>query len=214
VAAPAKATETAKRRARARRRRTVSSLAASSWVSPPSPGSLRAGEYGFEVMLPKALAPELLAELERLSAAFELERISPNDFAAAVVEAGGLSARALLGRPLLPTELQLEWRLAPKWRRVRQVGPAGDRRSVLFCATGLRSGIVRFAGREIGEVVFAHRRADGSAFGLAVVETAVSHPGLTFSADGDETLTTCSAPLFRPRSLGVRPQVDRFKARS
>lgn len=174
----------------------------------------RAGEYGFEVMLPRALAPELLAELEHLSASFEVEQISPDDFAAAVVEAGGFSARALLGRPLRPAELQLEWRLAPRWRRVREVGPAGDRRSVLFVAAGPRSGTLRLAGREVGEVVFSHTRSDGSAFGLAVVETAVSHPGLTFSADGDETLTTCSAPLFRPRSLGVRPQVDRFKARS
>jgi glycine cleavage system aminomethyltransferase T/acyl carrier protein len=171
----------------------------------------RTGEYGFEVILPRALAPELLAKLAGLGRRFDLAEISPDDLAAAIVETGGFSARALLRKPLSPAELQLDWRLAPKLRRQRASGPSGERRSVLFRAASPSEGPLYLGERVLGEVVFSHRRSDGTAFGLALVETASSHPGLTLTTESGATVTTHSAPLVRPRSLGVRPQVDRFE---
>jgi hypothetical protein len=154
-----------------------------------------------------------LAQLDALAARFEIEPISPDELAAAIVEAGGFSARALLARGLTAAELQLEWRLSRKRRRAREPGAKEARRSILFVAPQLCSGVLRQEGREVGEVVFSRARADGSAFGLAVLEAPLSHPGLTVVDERGVTAQTHSAPLVRPRSLGVRPQVDRFERR-
>lgn len=177
----------------------------------------RTGEYGFEVLLAEGSRASRLAKLDELMPRFDGALLSVDELAAATVESGGFSIRALGPAHASPIELQLGFRLSPKKRSASLDAVAArrarfHRRTVLFTSSREVVGALRVPdGPVVGHVVYGRAR-DDAFFGVALVDATLAHPGLSL-VDGHGTeLHTRSAPLVRPRSLDVRPHVDRYRS--
>jgi aminomethyltransferase len=174
----------------------------------------KTGEYGYDLLMPKA---QLEATRERLVAAaqrFGGRVVTRDVLDLCALEAGFFNVRRHVREGLTPVELQLQWRVSAG-RAYPGSASIADRRKaprgrIALFAAGKEpplDGAITLAGGQVGTVLDAGWSfARDEAIGVALLDTAVSHAGLTGFACGDIALRTISSPAINNRSLYVDPQ--------
>jgi glycine cleavage system aminomethyltransferase T len=185
----------------------------------------KTGEYGYDVVVPKADADGLRERLGALGRPFGVRDASVDDLDLCALENGIFSIRAPGATTLSPVALQLSWRLDPRrtfpgvdaLRRARQ---AQTHRITRF--RGPTGGLVPAPGEPValgdafvGEVLEARGSyALDAPVGLLRLDVAVAHPGLDVTVGGRPGFRTVSSPLLHNRSLFLDAQRHAFATRA
>jgi glycine cleavage system aminomethyltransferase T len=182
----------------------------------------RTGEYGYELLVPRAEAAALRERLSAVGAALELREVARDTLDDAALE----NAFWVPGVPGLagldPLALQLRWRLSwdKLWpggdvlRAVRAEGPR--RRLTAFRAAAANPyAEVELGASTVGEVRVVRPAPDGEGvIGYALVDVALAHPGLPGLSTAGGPLALVSPPFVRNLSLFVKPQRHRYANRA
>jgi glycine cleavage system aminomethyltransferase T len=180
------------------------------------------GEYGFDVLVPKAQADATWQRMQELGEPLGAKEVGVEALDHCSLENWYFSIRTLHGAPkgtvLTPLELQLQWRVSYEKEFVgsealRARREAGSlRRATAFTsptpvAAGQR---VLYDGREIGTVLVATTSCTrGDGLGIALIDRDLAHPGIDrFVVDapgGPVAMLTRTPPLINNRSLHVDP---------
>jgi aminomethyltransferase len=176
------------------------------------------GEYGYDLLIPRAAAAEVDARLRELGEAFDLVEVSQQDVDHCALESGFFCPRhrGVLGRS--PLELQLQWRLSPD--RVDYRGAAGvavarahpPTRRLSWVIGRLEDpapepGPVTRDGVEVGELLDGFVSPMLGCFvGLALIDRPLAHPWIAEFFVGDLELRTEAPPLLQNRSIFVDPR--------
>lgn len=186
----------------------------------------RVGEYGYDVLVPRAESASFSARIEPLSHEFSLRRVSLAALDVCALENFVFNPRGE-GRVLRdPIELQLQWRLSyakeypgvGRLRELRKRGP--EHRAVLLASDEeLVAGDEVLCGeRKIGSVIHAHRSPTrGDFLAVARLKTAYAAPGLeryaAVRAGARASASVVSAPAVNNRSVYVDPQRHAHRTR-
>lgn len=174
----------------------------------------KTGEYGYELLVPRAQLGEIRALLLDAGRRFDLREASLAALDLCRLEGGFFNVRRE-GRPgLTPVELQLQWRVGAhrSYRGAEEVAarrraPRG-RATMIVSPSEIRAdAAVELDGERVGTVLHAgpsHTRGDW--LGLALFEPAVAHAGLEGFTCGGAPVRTASVPAVNNRSLFVDPQ--------
>ena len=199
----------------------------------------KTGEYGYLLLVPRAVEADVEAKLEGAGRALEMVRVSLDALDLCALENWHFSVRTLretaLARPLTPIELQLQWRVdydkefpgagALRARRaegakVRATSFTAD--GPLFSGQSLRlaDGTSEASQRleEVAGEVLAARFSPtmGMWVGAALLATRLAHPHLLLTAMSEGTLarvTTRTTPLVENASLRIEPHKHSFATR-
>jgi glycine cleavage system aminomethyltransferase T len=180
----------------------------------------RTGEFGYEVLVPRADAEEKLARLAELGRGFDLARVPQESVDRCTLEAGGFVARRERLAALSPIELQLQWRLSARKNHRGRAGLDRRRAAATHRITWFRSPTtldvdtpVRLGEDPVGVVLTCEPLSRGSGSGgIALLERRIAHAGIELATD-EGPLTTASAPLVEPLSAQVRTHSDAFATR-
>jgi glycine cleavage system aminomethyltransferase T len=186
----------------------------------------RVGEYGYDVLVPRAASASFTARLEPFAEEFGLRRVSQAALDVCALENFVFNPRAE-GRTLRdPIELQLQWRLsygkeypgAGRLRERRTRGP--DRRAVLLAGDHelVAGDEVRCGDATIGHVLHAQRSPiRGDFLAVARLKIAYAAPGLEQYAavrgGVRAPARVISAPAVNNRSVYVDPQRHTHRTR-
>ena len=186
----------------------------------------RVGEYGYDVLVPRAANASFTARLDPLAEEFALRRVSQAALDVCALENFVFNPRGE-GRTLRdPIELQLQWRLsygkeypgAARLRDRRTRGP--EHRAVLLASDHelVAGDEVRCGDAGIGQVLHAQRSPTrGDFLAVARLKVAYAAPGLAEYAvmrDGIRAaVRVISAPAVNNRSVYVDPQRHAHRTR-
>lgn len=187
----------------------------------------KTGEYGYDLLVPRAEVERWRERILEEGRAFDLERCTMEDLDQCALENWFFNPRREGRSGATPLELQLQWRVS---RRKTFVGSgalearrrAGIREQ-LVCVVGpgpfAAGDPVAFEERPIGRIVNAGRcELRGEWIGMALVEVALAHagiPGLEAGGPGVSTpLRTVAPPVLSNRSLFVQPQRHSYLTRA
>lgn len=181
----------------------------------------RTGEFGYEVLVPRAALVATRARLLEAGVAFDLAPATRAGIERCAIENGDVP-RSARTATLSPIELQLQWRTSRK--KSYRGREALDRRRAT--ATQRVAWFQSDAPIPLGAPVLedgdprgwvlasAPSTVDaGRAVGVALLEREVSHPGLDFVGAHGAAIRTASPPLVAPSSRQVRPHIDRYATR-
>jgi glycine cleavage system aminomethyltransferase T len=176
----------------------------------------KTGEYGYDLLVPRAEAAALRADLERLGRSLELRKVGVAALDHCALENWFFSMRHLrdttLAEPLTPLELQLQWRVSydrdyvgADALRARRARGIEVRTSSVSSEAELSPGQrVQLGSQDVGEVLAAGRSALlGRHVGVALLATRLAHPGVTGLSAHGAALRVHSPPLINNRSLHV-----------
>ena len=182
------------------------------------------GEYGYEVLVPKARRDAVVGRLLEVGKRFDLVHVTEAALSHCALENCFFDAR-LVERcntlDLTPIELQLQWRIssAKAYRggdAVRARKSALRQRVTAVRSThALRTGDeVRHGDRVIGAVLDAERSLTlGDSVGLALLDLPYAHSGIDRYTANGAPLRTVSAPFVNNLSSYVNPQRHSYAAR-
>jgi len=202
----------------------------------------RTGEYGYDLLVPRARAAELAAELASTGQELETRAVSLAALDHCALENWHFSPRNLGRRKtqflpvLTPIELQLQWRVAYDRRflgsealaarraarsgyRVACVSTAADIDTNMNMSMNMKEGApILLHGHPVGQVLTAvqsfFRQED---VGAALLPDVLAHPGTeglaVLTADGPVALRTHAPPLLNNRSLFVVPHRHSYASR-
>jgi aminomethyltransferase len=174
----------------------------------------KTGEYGYDLLVERARLPGLRAQLTALGRRFELRQIGLPALEIAGLEAGFFNVRRWVRDGLTPIELQLQWRVTTGRTFPGSVALAEHRRAprgrVSLVASPAALAIdaaIELDGAPAGSVLDAgYSPTRGEWLGVAMLDRAVGHAGLTGFTSGGAPVRTISAPAVNNRSLYVDPQ--------
>jgi glycine cleavage system aminomethyltransferase T len=178
----------------------------------------RTGEYGYEALVPRALAASERDRWQSLGEPLDLRRVTQESIDRCTLEAGGFVARRASLSALRPAELQLRWRVALGKEHRGATACARHlqvRRITWFVADEpLAVGMpVDCDGEVIGAVLTCEPLSRGRGCGgIALLDLRLAHPGLRLGAEG-RFLATASAPLVEPTSSRIRAATDSYTTR-
>jgi glycine cleavage system aminomethyltransferase T len=191
----------------------------------------KTGEYGYDLLVPGARTPDLVARLEDVGRAFDLRRVGLVALEQCALENGFFNVRREGARGLTPIDLGVQWRVS---YRKEYVGSAAlsalrnegwaRRATTVLAEQPLSAGDAVFLdGDRIGEVLTAGESTLVKAHvGLALIDKPFGHAGIDrFTAAataGDSArrvaLTTVSPPVVDNRSLYINPQRHAYATRA
>jgi aminomethyltransferase len=187
----------------------------------------KTGEYGYLLIVPRASAPKVEAELRKLGGPLDLAPVSLEALDLCALESGHFAMRWLRegDQVLTPIELQLQWRVtysrefvgADALRARRSEG--AKERVTCFVAEGpvARGQRVRLGALELGEVLTACASPTiQRTVGWALLSRPFAHPHIDLEAvapEGALPLRTCPAFLFETLSLRVQPHLGHTYAK-
>jgi glycine cleavage system aminomethyltransferase T len=192
----------------------------------------KTGEYGYDLLVPRARVPSFGAEVRRQGETLGLGPVGLAALDQAALENWQFNIRALQGggalaRTLTPLELQLQWRVGydrafvgvEALRARRAQGPAVRLTSFTARADVAAGQPVLWDREVVGEVLacgWSHTR--GEQVGAALITTRLAHPGIDAftagTAAGAVPLRTRTPPLLDNRSLYVDPHRHSYAART
>jgi aminomethyltransferase len=192
----------------------------------------KTGEYGYDLLVPRADAETWGARLARLGEGLGAREVGLAALDQAALEGWHFNIRALRGAAaadLTPVELQLQWRVSydPQRRyvgaealRARRARGAAVRLTCFSAAGPVAAGdAVTMGERIVGRVLaagFCHAR--GEEVGMALLERSLAHPGIhdwrARTGAGEVPLVTRTPPLLDNRSLYVDPHRHSYATRA
>jgi glycine cleavage system aminomethyltransferase T len=160
--------------------------------------------------------------VETIGRAFELRTVGLEALERCALEAGFFSVRRQVREGLTPVELQLQWRLGSTKSYVGSEAVAAHRRApkgrvaMIASAAALeRDAAIDIDGTRVGTILDAGwSPTRDEHIGVALLDRAVSHAGLTGFASGGHAVRTISAPTVNNRSLYVDPQRHTWASRA
>ncbi len=185
----------------------------------------KTGEYGYDLLVPRAQVPAWRDRVLEVGRRFDLERCGLDDLDQCALENWFFNPRREGRTGATPLELQLQWRVSRRKAFVGSEALAARRdagvRERLVCVVGpgpIAAGEeIAFGGRPVGRVVNAGPCAlRGDWVGTALVERALAHAGVRgFQAGVAGTpLRTVAPPILNNRSLYVQPQRHSYLTRA
>jgi len=184
----------------------------------------KTGEYGYVLIVDREHSETTWNSLVELGRGFDAAEASLEALDVCALENWFFNVRREGRARVTPIELQLQWRLSRKKsfvgsEAVRQRLEEGltRRATTLLSKEPFAVGDqVSLAGRVIGDIVnAAHSPVRGEWVGLALLDLAYAHPGITTLRVGPERTSarTVSPPVLQNRSLYVNPQVHSYASR-
>lgn len=186
----------------------------------------KTGEYGYDLVLPRAAMAKLRPRLLDAGRAFELTEVDLEALDQCALENGFFNVRREGRAAVTPLELQLQWRLS---RRKEHVGSAalsalrdaGIKQRATYIKSDSAIAIgdrVCYDAAEIGTIInCGHSPLRGDWVGLALLALPYAYSGVdrfvAQTAAGATPISTVSSPLMQNRSLFVSPQRDSFANR-
>ncbi len=186
----------------------------------------KTGEYGYLLLVPRASAGEVEANLVRVGGPLDLAIVTRDALDVCALENWHFSMRTLretnFVSKLTPVELQLQWGIVYTREFVGAEALRAHRaeaKARVTCfvaegpiATGQR---IELAGEHVGEVLAACASPTlGHTVGAALLELRFAHPHVTFRArDPDLPLRTVTASLVDNASLHVQPHKHSYATR-
>lgn len=187
----------------------------------------KAGEFGYDALVPEAEAAGLEARLREAGQRFHLGFADLATLDQCALENWFFNARREGQAPgVTPLELQLQWRVSYRkdfrgsaaLRARRQEG-ARQRLTCVLSAEPLQAGDrVLFGDRELGPVVAAgHSATRGEWVGSALLDVAYAYPWIdryeVARGGARQRIRTAAPPVIDNRSLHVNPQRHTFAGR-
>lgn len=189
----------------------------------------KAGEYAYQLLVPREHEAALRAQLAELAPSFELQTIGRTARSLCALEQGSFDIEHGCAAALTPLELQLQWRLdygknSPGIAAVRAQRDRGDAKRITCWVAPVGESpecgaAVELEGRDVGRVI--HTAASPTldcVVGLALLDRRIAHPGLSMTwhdrAGQAHPLQTVAPPLLNNRSLFVHPHRHTFARRS
>jgi aminomethyltransferase len=186
----------------------------------------KTGEYGYDLVVPRASAAELRARLAETGRAFDLAPASIEAIDQAMLENGFFNVRREGQVGLDPIELGLQWRVSSKKEAIGSVALAAARgrgvrrRVTTFVAAGaVEEAAPLFLGAaRVGEVLTCGASPTiGGHVGLALIDAPCCQPGiaaLEVEVGGERrAIRTVSPPVVNNRSLYVNAQRHAYATR-
>lgn len=177
------------------------------------------GEYGYDLLIPRAEVEGVDARLRELGERFDLVEVSQAAVDRCALESGFFCPRhrGVLGRS--PVELQLQWRISPErddYRGAAGVAaarraPSARRLTWMIGRLGAPApdapALIRREGEIVGELLdgFASPLL-GCFVGLALVDRGLAHPWIDGFFVGEHELRSEAPPLIQSRSIFVDPR--------
>jgi glycine cleavage system aminomethyltransferase T len=191
----------------------------------------KTGEFGYDLLIPRAGAPSAWDRLLEVGAAYDLAPVALATLDLCALENWHFNIRTMrppgLAGSLTPIELQLQWRVDPRRDfvgaealRARRASGAAVRATSVISAGELAAGqSVALAGADCGEILAAARSPTLQAsVGIALLPIKLAHPGIAdFVARTDEgavSIATRTPPLIRNRSLFIDPHRHSYLTRA
>lgn len=182
----------------------------------------KTGEYGFDLMIERSRVPEIRELLLGAGTRYDLHEVSLAAIESCMLEAGFLNVRRDVRDGLTPVELQQQWRTTANRTfpgsaalAAHRTGPRGR---VVFIASEVAltdDAPILLDGARVGTVLHADRSHTRNEYlALALLDVAVSHPGLSGFVSGDAPVRTISGPAVNNRSLYVDPQRHSWATRA
>jgi glycine cleavage system aminomethyltransferase T len=183
----------------------------------------KTGEFGFDLLVPRAGLPGLRARLLEAGRAFDLAEATLDDLDQAALENWFFNVRREGAAGLTPLELQLQWRVS---RRKTFTGSAAletrrraglrQRVTTALSPAAVKAGeALRHDGAAVGVVLNAgHCAPRGAWVALCLLDLALASPGVALVAEGGAPLLTTSPPVLANRSLFVSPQRHAWATRA
>jgi glycine cleavage system aminomethyltransferase T len=180
----------------------------------------RTGEYGYDLLIPRADLASVRAALLETGAQFDLREVSLEALDVCSLENGFFNARRDGATGLTPIELQLQWRVSYHRTYPGSVALGARRatatqRSVMIASREPidRDASVELAGERVGAIINVCKSSvRGEWLALAVVDRDIAHPGITFTIGGVHA-TSVSSPAINNRSAYVDPQRHSYHTR-
>ncbi len=182
----------------------------------------KTGEYGYGLLIEREPLPEIHEALAAAGRRLELREIPLAALELAQLEAGFWNVRREVRPGLTPVELQLQWRTSIDRAYPGAAALAARRRDarrrVVMVASEAElapDADVTLDGEVVGTVLHAGPAyTRGGHLGVALLDRAVSHAGLTGFACGGADVRTISSPAVNNRSLYVDPQRHTWASRA
>lgn len=181
----------------------------------------KTGEFGYDVLLPKARADAFVARALEVGAAWDLLEVSRATLTAARREAFFFDPAPWRGEDVTPHELQLRWRCSERkgtgfrGAAALRARTPRERLACLVSPAPLAGEGVTRDGRAVGRVVHAGFSPSlGRHVGHALLELASAHPGAPGLRAGGADVAVVSPPVLANRSLFVDPRRDRYAERA
>jgi len=182
----------------------------------------KAGEYGYDLLVPRERAPALRAKVRELGREFGLADLDLPSLEQAMLESFAFNIRREGRAGATPLELQLQWRIsyqkdslaAAALRERRTQGPR-ERLTFVRSPERFAAGDAVTSGEErIGTAVNAGwSELLGAWLGTAMIGVAFAHPGVDRYQVGGRPLQTITPPALLNRSLVVNPQRHSYRTR-
>ncbi len=186
----------------------------------------KTGEYGYDLLVPRAEVGRWTERLEEEGRAFDLARCTLEDLDHCALENWFFNPRREGRSGATPLELQLQWRLSRRKQFVGSDALAARRRAGLrerlVCIVGpgrfAAGDALAFDGRVVGRIVNAGPcELRGGWIGMALVEVALAHAGLggfEVPACEPSPVRTVAPPVVSIRRLFVQPQRHSYVTRA
>jgi aminomethyltransferase len=171
----------------------------------------KAGEYGYDLLVPREHVSAVRERVLEVGRAFELRVASRDALDLCMLEAGFFNVRREVRDGMTPVELQLQWRTTAG--RIAPRTPT--QRTTMFAAPREVSTEIELAGVRVGTVLhqgWSYTRDEQ--IGVALLDVAVAHAGLRGFHAGETPLRTISAPAVNNRSIYIDPQRHTFATRA
>jgi glycine cleavage system aminomethyltransferase T len=184
----------------------------------------KTGEYGYVIIVPEHAVDGTWARLADAGRDLDVVEVTLDVLDHCALENWFFNVRAEGRRPVMPLELQLQWRISGRkefvgseaLREHRKV-PVTRRLTCLVSDSPMQvDDVVRHGGADLGQIVsagFSPVRDDWVA--LALLDAEYAYPGIGDFRVGMETAIarSVSPPVINNRSLYVNPQVHSYATR-
>lgn len=195
----------------------------------------KTGEYGYDLLVPKARAADLRARIEELGRPFDLARVGLRALDQCSLENGFFNQRREGSRRLSPIELGLSWRVSPTkgsflgaeaLRSSMHALPGHRVTSIMGPSPFAAGDALWHEGKPIGEILAAgFSAATLGHVGTALLDRPYFHAGIdgitAGAAPGERgagmptgTLRTVAPPVVNNRSLYINPQRHAYATRA
>ncbi|MGH7613591.1 MAG: glycine cleavage T C-terminal barrel domain-containing protein [Gemmatimonadales bacterium] len=184
----------------------------------------KTGEFGYVIIAPEEAAEGTWGRLADAGRELDVAEVTLDVLDHCALENWFFNVRAEGRRPVMPLELQLQWRVSRRKQyvgsdalRERRQARVARRLTCLLSDSPIEvEDVVRYGAEELGQVVnagFSPVRDDWVA--LALLDTAYAYPGIDDFRVGTEGIRarSVSPPVVNNRSLYVNPQVHSYATR-
>jgi len=186
----------------------------------------KAGEYGYDLLVPNEGAGDLWTQIQECGESFDLGVASLEALDACALENWFFNVRREGRADVTPIEMQLQWRVSyrrdyPGAAALLARRKAGAKRRAVLVSSELALDVgaqIVWDDRLVGELIASGPSPSlGASLGIALLDAPFAHAGLSaFAATRGESrvpLRTLSAPPINNRSLYVDPQRHNYRTR-